>query len=43
LNKTATASILPEYYESDQYEDPTATGYGDVGHNNEDLNTIFSL
>jgi hypothetical protein len=43
LNKTATASILPEYYESAQYEDPTATGYGDVGYNNDDLKTIFSL
>lgn len=43
LNKTATASILSEYFESSLYEDPTASGYGDLKHNNDELTTICSL
>lgn len=43
LNKTATASILSEYFESSLYEDPTASGYGDLKHNNDELATICSL
>lgn len=43
LNKTATDSILSEYFESSLYEDPTASGYGDLKHNNDELTTICSL
>lgn len=43
LNKTATDSLLAEYYESSLYEDPAGSTYGNLKHNNGDLNTVFSL
>jgi hypothetical protein len=43
LNKTATASIMEEYFESVLYEDPTGEAYGTDKSNNGSLNTVFGM
>lgn len=43
LNKTATDSILAEFYTSTLYQDPTKTDYPNLKHNNGDLTTVFAL
>jgi len=43
LNKNATANKFEEYFNSDQYEDPTGTDYGTVKFDNENRTTLFSL
>ncbi len=43
LNKTATDSILSEYFESPLYADPNKSGYSDLKNNNDNLTTVFAL
>ena len=43
LNKNATAQVYPEYFNSDQYEDPSRADYGNINHENGSRTTIFSL
>lgn len=43
LNQTASNSTLTEYFESDKYQNPDDDNYDDLGDNNSELNTIFSL
>lgn len=43
MNKTATASILSQYFESPLYEAPTNSDYGDRKDNNSSLDCVFQL